>query len=99
MANERYTIEGLPVVSKRTIDSYGEEQFRWLRNTSYRNFEIFIKNIEDRLKDENLELYRFYKKIPRYDKSMETGCAIGFCILYDLLRRQAEANKLEENFE
>ena len=99
MANERYTPEGLPIVSRKSIDSYVAEQLRWIDTGDIRCFQDFISNMESNLREKNRELYKFYKEHPPDDKNLEMGFIIGFCVLYDLLRKQAEANKLEEDLQ
>ena len=93
----KYTSEGLPIVSKATVETLGQEA-----NLKEFNFEELGRQI---LK-ENPEVWNFIERktlgfFKRYKgkKISDYGALVSLPVgVYELLKRQAEANKLNKQY-
>ena len=92
MTEQKYTREGLPILTEENLDALLQI---WKRD---KDFDLFV---QDKIK-ENPGLYSFLEKMKKeckgdyYDFSQ--GIIAGAMLLYESFRRQAEANKLEKEF-
>jgi len=89
MVDERYTTEGLPIVSEATAEVW----LRDYKNRSSQNRDMFGE-IERKIVSDNPRIQEVID-ICRGISGTE-NFYLGFLVAYDLLRRQAEANKLAE---
>ena len=92
MTDSRYTPEGLPIVTLDSTRAYDEE----IKRTTPPSFD---ENSLDSLRTENPHIFNYLeqKLVPHMStEAGKLGITIGMSITYDLLRRQAIANKLEE---
>ena len=99
MEERKYTKEGLPIISKDSIDRYTAENHV---NGTYRQ-KLKTLDLGQILCDENRELFKYVNALRNFHEQQgETEIAkaiiTGVGIAYILLRSQAEANKLEEEF-
>ena len=90
MTHSKYTKQGLPIVSEATYDSI---------------FAIFSKGsveeaLVENLLQENPVVYRALEDVLKASHDdMHHGIILGIGFVYELLRRQAEANQLETELE
>jgi len=101
MPNSKYTQDRLYILSKEIIDTYLRDYFQRDREG---NIKELIKEEITRIKTENREIVPLIDSVVTNMGSMgmdrEAGGFVkGVCIVYELFRRQAEANKLEKEVE
>jgi len=85
----RYTKEGLPVVTLDTLNVFGRDMF--VRGPS--QFEDWLSEIDD----ENEVISTYMTSITKlYPIEQQTGLLVAMGGLYQLLKAQAEKNKIEE---
>ncbi len=97
MTERKYTSEGLPIVSQATMEVLA-------RDLGARGLEYILQNLR-RLVQTNVHAGQFLgiysdviSKIEgRDDTDFKKGLVMGYLCAYELLRRQAEANKLEKD--
>ena len=93
----KYTSEGLPIVSKATVETLGQEA-----NLKEFNFE----ELSRRILKENPEVWNFIERNTlgffkgyKGKKISDYGALVSLPVgVYELLKRQAEANKLNKQY-
>ncbi len=95
MKNERYTPEGLPVLAQDTIDLFFRDNEQFDRE----GFESVLKNIErltGHLSSTNPQVTKALDRFADEYCSDRFATYLAGVYVYELLKRQAEVNKLEE---
>ena len=103
----KYTLEGLPIVSENTISAYIAESVRDLRQVTRDYQKDLETSALDFIVDSLMRMQQQNPSLAEIIKDMINGTAIkewspqqafihGAFFVYDCLRRQAEASRLEE---
>ena len=90
----KYTQDGLPVITKEIYESY----FSLLKREIIKK-DIVSSDFEERLREENPLLYNTLEQIVKECGKCEfsDGVSFGFFFVYEILRNQSAANKLNES--
>ncbi len=104
MPDLKYTPEGLPVVSPETILSFLYKDFKKLhpKTREVREIEEGLTKMLNSIQEGNPELTRMMLEsmslleINKETRLYRTGLIHGAYLIYELLRRQAEANKMSQ---
>ena len=106
---ERYTQEGLPVVSKNTLDlmcrdinQIGGEASKKIKET--RVFDISSSPeflMREHIRINNPQLYRHIQEMAKLEQTEQEKLSYltGALTAYEAVRRQAEVNQLEEGLD
>ncbi len=93
MQNEKITSDGLPVITRNNLIAFIEISSN--ENYSKNKFNDFM----DKLNQENPEIYNFFdkaiEKLIEDSSDYARGFITGSYMIYEVLRRQSAANKLE----
>ncbi|MEK6937104.1 MAG: hypothetical protein AABW58_03470 [Nanoarchaeota archaeon] len=102
MPKPKYTSDGLPVISPENIETYGKLYLRDLKRAGIEDvFKVFLEKLEK----ENHNLCTLLvsaienRRALGFSDDYLTGLIIGARAVYEALRRQSAANKLEKEFE
>ena len=92
MVRNKYTPEGLPIVLNKVLEDYEKE---CSNNVDTDGCLRAANNVRNRIQKDNPELF-FYKQSIGEHLNIEEQITfdLGFGMAYELLRRQAKANKL-----
>ena len=92
--NSKNTLDGLPIVSKETIEVFLED-FRGDKRRTIGNRD-YIKDLIERLHQENPALVELPRALSNRKFANYQLILVGVCATYESLRRQYESNKLKE---
>jgi len=100
MPEQKYTQEGLPVVSEDTINIFIRDLERRLSEDGD-SFENLFSEIEDKLGEENpnLILIKDYVANREWSEKELDLFNFGLCFAYNLLHNQLEINKMEKVYQ
>jgi len=95
MSNQKYTPNGLPVITQDTIDLF----FRDNAQIDREGFDSVLKNIErltEHLSSTNPHITKALDRFAQEYGANRFESYLGGIFVYELLKRQAEVNRLEE---
>jgi hypothetical protein len=93
------TKEGLPVVSEKTREIFWRD-FEQRTIEGAKSYQGYVHGLVEKLAEENLVVMEAWMEYLKSNKLEERNCAqlymAGAMITYELLKRQAQADNLEE---
>lgn len=91
MTESRLTPDGLPVVTQEVREVFIRDIYRRIHERTGIDFAI---DICKRCQEENPEIYQLIQEVCGDNGEERERVLCGFSFTYELLRRQAEANKM-----
>jgi len=93
-----YTSEGLPVITDEALGAFLRDIN--IARSDRKKFEKYTYGIMYRLRNQNPEIAKYITNVTKSLPEEYSGLvSVHMAILYEMLRRQAEVNKLEKSLQ